>query len=123
MPDQKGKDKATDEDIPESSLHAYKSGEEDQVERPLNETGKPDTDQVKKTGGATSGGPGGAADGEEDPSEEDRSETDEDDTPEDEESGEKGLGSESGALGGEKSPPNNPDPSTKGATKGTEGAL
>lgn len=122
MPDQKGKDKATDEDIPESSLHAYKSGEDDQVERPLNESGKPDTDEVKKTGGATSGGPGGAA-------EEALSETDEDDTPvneesgDDEESGEKGLGSESGALGGEESPPNNPDPSTKGATKGTEGAL
>ncbi len=47
-----------------------------------------------------------------------------DDTPEpDEGSGEKGLGSESGALGGEESPPNNPDPSTKGATKGTEGAI
>ena len=46
-----------------------------------------------------------------------------DDTPADEESGEKGLGSESGALGGEESAQNNPDPSTKGATKGTEGAL
>jgi hypothetical protein len=118
MPDQKGKDKATDEDIPDSSLHAYKSGEEDEVERPLNETGEPDADEVKKTGGATSGGPGDAADGEED------TPADEEDTPDDdEETGGKGLGSESGALGGEKSPPNNPDPSTKGATKGTEGAL
>jgi hypothetical protein len=32
---------------------------------------------------------------------------------EDDEAGEKGLGSESGAVGGEESPPNNPDPSTK----------
>ncbi|MDP9188444.1 MAG: hypothetical protein M3O25_04265 [Actinomycetota bacterium] len=47
-----------------------------------------------------------------------------DDTPVPEEGdGEKGLGSESGALGGEESPPHNPDPATKGATKGTEGAL
>jgi len=50
-------------------------------------------------------------------------ETDSDDNAVDEESGEKGLGSESGALGGEESPPHNPDPATKGATKGTEGAL
>jgi hypothetical protein len=74
MPDEKGKNKATDEDVPESSLHAYKSGEEDEVEGPLNDTGKPDADAVKKTGGATSGGPGGAADGEDDPSEVDLSE-------------------------------------------------
>ncbi|CAN5528404.1 hypothetical protein BH20ACT15_BH20ACT15_10450 [soil metagenome] len=47
-----------------------------------------------------------------------------DDTPvPDEDSGEEGLGTESGASGGGESPPNNPDPSTKGATKGTEGAL
>ena len=46
-----------------------------------------------------------------------------DDAPAEEEIGEKGLGTESGASGGGKSPPNNPDPSTKGATKGTEGAL
>ena len=46
------------------------------------------------------------------------------DTPANKEgSGEMGLGSESGALGGGESPPNNPDPSTKGATKGTKGAL
>ncbi len=46
-----------------------------------------------------------------------------DDTPVEEDEGDKGLGSESGAAGGGNSPPNNPDPSTKGATKGTEGAL
>ena len=76
MPDEKGQDKATDEDVPESSLHAYKSGEEDEVEGPHNDTGKPDADAdaIKKTGGATSGGPGGAADGEDDPSEVDLSE-------------------------------------------------
>ncbi|MBA2545236.1 MAG: hypothetical protein H0V15_00025 [Solirubrobacterales bacterium] len=58
-----------------------------------------------------------------DATETEAAETDSDDNAVDEESGEKGLGSESGALGGEESPPNNPDPSTKGATKGTEGAL
>lgn len=75
MPDEKGQNKAPDEDVPESSLHAYKSGEEDEVEGPLNDTGKPDADAdaIKKTGGATSGGPGGAADGEDDPSEVDLS--------------------------------------------------
>jgi hypothetical protein len=42
---------------------------------------------------------------------------------EDDDAGEKGLGSESGGVGGEESAPNNPDPSTKGATKGTEEAI
>ena len=63
------------------------------------------------------------------PDEKENKPTDEEDLPgrdqgdDDEDAGEKGLGSESGAVGGGESPPNNPDPSTKGATKGTEGAI
>jgi hypothetical protein len=68
MPDEEGKDTSTEESIPDTSLHAYKDEKEDQIEGPLNEEGEPDADQVKNTGGATSGDPGGAADGEEDPS-------------------------------------------------------
>jgi len=79
MPDEKGKDTASEEDVPESSLHAYKSGEEEEIEGKLNDTGEADADAVTKTGGATSGGPGGAADGEEDPAEIDRSDEPADD--------------------------------------------
>lgn len=62
---------------------------------------------------------------EEEKTEEEETDTDKsaDDTPVADDTGDKGLGTESGAAGGGESPPNNPDPSTKGATKGTEGAL
>ena len=67
MPDEKGNQ--PNEEGTDSSLHAYKEGREEDIEGKLNDTGEPDADQVENTGGATSGGPGGAADGEEDPSE------------------------------------------------------
>ncbi len=68
MPDEKGKDITPDEEMPDTSLHAYKDEKEDQIEGPFNDEGEADADQVKNTGGATSGGPGGEADGEDDPS-------------------------------------------------------
>ncbi len=74
MPDEEGND-AIDE-APETSLHAHGSGIEEENERPRVENAKGNilddsedsADDVEKTGGATSGGPGGHAEGEEDPS-------------------------------------------------------
>ena len=68
MPDEKGKDTSTEESIPDTSLHAYKDEKEEQIQGPFNDGGDADADQVKNTGGATSGGPGGDADGAKDPS-------------------------------------------------------
>ena len=124
MRDEKGSEKADTDESTDTSLHAYKEGREEDVQGTI-PSGAPDADEATNTGGATSGGPprsdeeretspghagGGGGGGET-----------VDDTPEPEEgSGEKGLGSDSDA---EDVPPNNPDPSTKGATKGTKGAL
>jgi hypothetical protein len=68
MPDEQGQDITPEEETPDTSLHAYSEGEEDQIEGDLNEEGDADADQVENTGGATSGGPGGDAKGEDDPS-------------------------------------------------------
>ena len=126
MPDERGNEKKTEDATDETSLHAYKDGREEDVEGSIPDGDKGARD-VTETGGATSGGPpaalGEEAESADDAEESDRGET-ADETPEPEEgSGEKGLGSESGGSGGASSPPNNPDSSTKGATKGTEGAV
>lgn len=124
MRDEKGSEKADTDESTDTSLHAYKEGREEDVQGTI-PSGAPDAEEATNTGGATSGGP---------PRSDEEEETSPDhagggggggetmdDTPEPEEgSGEKGLGSDSDA---EDVPPNNPDPSTKGATKGTKGAL
>jgi len=124
MRDEKGSEKADTDESTDTSLHAYKEGREEDVQGRI-PSGAPDAEEATNTGGATSGGPPRSHEEEEtSPGHagggEGGGETG-DDTPEPEEgSGEKGLGSDSDA---EDVPPNNPDPSTKGATKGTKGAL
>jgi len=76
MPDEEGKTEMDEEELPTSSLHAHGSKIEDEGRREEDVEGdipdEDDTDQdaseVPKTGGSTSGGPGGDATGEEDPS-------------------------------------------------------
>lgn len=112
MPDEKGSEKAENGESTETSLHAYKEGREEDVKGSI-PSGAPDAEESTNTGGATAGGPPRSSE------EETGSGETTDETPEPEEgSGEKGLGSEA-----EDVPPNNPDPSTKGATKGAKGAL
>ena len=134
MPDERGN--TTADAVQETPLHAYKEGREEDVNGTM-ASGELDAEAPTKTGGATSGGPparGSESTGTdyskvkksagEDQEEDGNRHRTVGDTPDNTEgSGEMGLGSESGALGGGKSPPNNPDPSTKGATKGTNGAL
>jgi hypothetical protein len=116
MPDEKGSEKA-DTGSTDTPLHAYKEGREEDVQGTI-PSGDPDADEATNTGGATSGSPSRSSEEETGSGRGGAGET-ADDTPEPEEgSGEKGLGSEA-----EDVPPNNPDPSTKGATKGTKGAL
>jgi hypothetical protein len=125
MRDEKGSEKADTDESTDTSLHAYKEGREEDVQGTI-PSGAPDAEEATNTGGATSGGAprsdeeGSDEEEETSPGHGGGGET-VDDTPEPEEgSGEKGLGSDSDV---EDVPPNNPDPSTKGATKGTEGAL
>jgi hypothetical protein len=70
MPDEKDEVRADEEKLPETSLHAHAEGRDEDIKGEIG--GGPgseqDADTVEKTGGATSGGPGGAAEGEEDPS-------------------------------------------------------
>jgi hypothetical protein len=116
MPDEKGSEKA-DTESTDTPLHAYKEGREEDVQGTI-PSGDPDAEEATNTGGATSGGPLRSSEEETGSGRGGGGET-ADDTPEpDEGSGEKGLGSEA-----EDVPPNNPDPSTKGATKGTKRAL
>lgn len=69
MPDEKGNELADEEELPSTPLHAHGSereqgeGREEDIEGEMGEDGEP-----TKTGGATSGGPGGHAEGEDDPS-------------------------------------------------------
>jgi hypothetical protein len=103
MPDPKDNELADKEQTPDTPLHAYKEGRDEDVEGdPHPEVGEEgDKDEgVGNPVGEKERDGGDASD-----------------------AGEKGLGSESGASGGEESPPGNADPSTKGATKGTEEAL
>jgi hypothetical protein len=124
MPDEKGSEKADTDESTDTSLHAYKEGREEDVEGTI-PSGVPDAEEATNTGGATSGGPPRSYEEEgTSPGHGGEGETG-DDTPEPEEgsgekSGDKGLSSDSDA---EDVPPTNPDPSTKGTTKGTEGAL
>jgi hypothetical protein len=130
MPDERGK--TTADAVQETALHAYKEGREEDVSGTM-ASGEQDAEAPTKTGGATSGGPparGSESTGtdyskvKKSAGEDQKEDGSRHRTPANkEESGELGLGSESGALGGGESPPNNPDPSTKGATKGTNGAL
>lgn len=115
MPDEKGSEKAENGESTDTSLHAYKEGREEDVKGSI-PSGAPDAEESTNTGGATSGRPPRSSE-EETGSGETTDETPESEEPE-EGSGEKGLGSEA-----EDVPPNNPDPSTKGATKGAKGAL
>jgi hypothetical protein len=74
MPDEEGNQEI--DEAPETSLHAHGSGIEEENERPredqaegnIVEEGEDSADAAEKTGGATSGGPGGHATGEADPS-------------------------------------------------------
>jgi hypothetical protein len=117
MPDESGK--TTADAVQETPLHAYKEGREEDVNGTM-ASGERDAEAPTKTGGATSGGPPATG---ADSTGTDYSKVEKSAGEDQKEDGETGLGSESGALGGGESPPNNPDPSTKGATKGTEGAL
>src|SRR5512132_4398041 len=126
MPDEKGN--TTADAVQETPLHAYKEGREEDVSGTM-ASGEQDAEAPTKTGGATSGGPptrGSESTGtdyskvKKTAGEDQKEDGNRHRTPaHKEESGEMGLGSESGALGGGESPPNIPDPSTKGATKGT----
>jgi hypothetical protein len=126
MPDERGN--TTADAVQETPLHAYREGREEDVSGTM-ASGEQDAEAPTKTGGATSGGPPAGTDysskksaGEDQEEDGDRQRTVGDTPANKEGSGEMGLGSESGALGGGESAPNNPDPSTKGATKGTKGA-
>jgi hypothetical protein len=118
MPDEQGKnpgDQEESQETQETPLHAYKDGREEDIEGSIPD-GDKGTADVTPTGGATSGEESGtdpAAHGSEGRSADE----------EDEGEGDKGLGSETGGAGGAESPPTNADPSTQGATKGTEGPL
>jgi hypothetical protein len=117
MPDERGN--TTADAVKETPLHAYKEGRQEDVSGTM-ANGEQDAEAPTKTGGATSGGP--PARGSESTGT-DYSKVKKSAGEDQKEDGEMGLGSESGALGGGESAPNNPDPSTKGATKGTKGAL
>ncbi len=117
MPDPKENELANEETTPDTPLHAYKEGRDEDVEGdPQPEVGE-EGDRDEGVGNPVGEHEGESAEdggGEKAPESESGEEADE---------GEKGLGSESGAVGGGESAPTNPDPSTKGATKGTQGAL
>ena len=68
MPDEEGNEKIEGEEAPSTPLHAHAEGREDDIEGGMPDDDEQDADQAEKTGGATSGGPGGHAEGEEDPS-------------------------------------------------------
>jgi hypothetical protein len=115
MRDEKGSEKADTDESTDTSLHAYKEGREEDVQGTI-PSGAPDAEEATNTGGATSGGPPRSY-GEEETSSGHGggSETGDDPAEPEEGSGAKGLSSDSDP---EDVPPNNPDPSTKGATKG-----
>ncbi len=71
MPDEEGNEKADEETIPETPLHAHahgSEGDEEDIEGEIGGGEHQDASKAENTGGATSGGPGGGAQGEEDPS-------------------------------------------------------
>jgi hypothetical protein len=47
MPDEKGETKADEETLPDTSLHAYKDGREEDVEGPLDEQGQLDEENAE----------------------------------------------------------------------------
>ena len=69
MPDEKGNEATDEETVPSTPLHAHGEGREEDVEGEIGGGQGADADTAENTGGATSGGPGGAAEGEDDPSE------------------------------------------------------
>ncbi len=70
MPDEHEETGVDKDDLPATPLHAHGEGREEDIEGEVGGgTGDDqDADTAEKTGGATSGGPGGAAEGEDDPS-------------------------------------------------------
>ncbi len=117
MPDPKENKLANEETTPDTPLHAYKEGrDEDVVGDPHPEVGEEgDRDEGV-------GNPVGES-GDEDADEAGAKKAPKSESGEEADEGEKGLGSESNAVGGGESATTNPDPSTKGATKGTQEAL
>ncbi len=70
MPDETDETGVDKEDLPATPLHAHGEGREEDIEGEIGggSGDEQDADDVEATGGATSGGPGGAAEGEDDPS-------------------------------------------------------
>ena len=62
MPDERDEGSADEETIPKTSLHAHGEGREEDIEGEIGGGSgeEQEADDVEKTGGATSGGPGGA---------------------------------------------------------------
>ncbi len=56
MPDEKGNTEGSEETIPQTPLHAYAEGREEDVEGSIPD-GDKGAEDATKTGGATSGGP------------------------------------------------------------------
>jgi hypothetical protein len=74
MPDENDQQKASEETLPDTPLHAHGSGREQGEDREEDMEGEigggqdEGAETAENTGGATSGGPGGEARGEDDPS-------------------------------------------------------
>jgi len=70
MPDEKDRTEMDEDEIPSTPLHAHGEGREEDIEGEIGGGQGEDrsADSAENTGGATSGGPGGAARGEDDPS-------------------------------------------------------
>jgi hypothetical protein len=68
MPDEKGQQKADEETLPKTPLHAHDESREEGIEGEVEGGHEEGAETAENTGGATSGGPGGAAEGDPDPS-------------------------------------------------------
>ncbi len=70
MPDDQDETGIDEDALPRTPLHAHGEGRDEDIEGEVGGgTGEDqDADTAENTGGATSGGPGGAAEGEDDPS-------------------------------------------------------
>lgn len=70
MPDENDQTGSDEETIPSTPLHAHGEGREEDIEGEIGggQGEDRDAESAENTGGATSGGPGGAAVGEDDPS-------------------------------------------------------
>jgi hypothetical protein len=68
MPDEKNQQKADEETIPSTSLHAHDESREEDVEGDIGGGHEEGAETAENTGGSTSGGPGGEAEQDPDPS-------------------------------------------------------